>query len=336
MYKCKHCGKEFDNKYKLSGHSTFCKKNPKYQHNIETLSDNRKNVSHYSKNQHLHCQYCNKEIANQGCLVLHERSCELNPNVEKIKQKTVKQKTVKQKTVHLHSDETKQKISEGRKRWLAEHKDLHVWRKDSKFLSVPCENFKSFLKSKNICFVEEYEPFDDIHYSVDIAFPDEKIGIEINGNQHYNRDGSLSEYYMKRHRYFETQGWKLYEIHYTKCYNIKINDFEDILSLPIYDKDYVGKYFSKKEQKKKQKEQEALEKKQKQISKTEYKKQVIINLIENSGIDFSKSGWSGKAVEYLKNRNELWSTHIFQNIKEYYPEFLQRNDVWKRKGSNYK
>ena len=61
---------------------------------------------------------------------------------------------------------------------------------------------------------------------------------------------------MKRHRYFETQGWKLYEIHYTKCYNIKINDFEDILSLPIYDKDYVGKYFSKKEQKKKQKEQE--------------------------------------------------------------------------------
>lgn len=85
MYKCKHCGKEFDNKYKLSGHSTFCKKNPKYQNNTEKLSENRKKISHYTESQHLHCQYCNKEIANKGCLALHERSCELNPNRVKVK-----------------------------------------------------------------------------------------------------------------------------------------------------------------------------------------------------------------------------------------------------------
>ena len=28
MYKCKHCGKEFDNRYKLTGHSTYCEKKP--------------------------------------------------------------------------------------------------------------------------------------------------------------------------------------------------------------------------------------------------------------------------------------------------------------------
>ena len=329
MYKCKHCGKEFDNKYKLSGHSTFCKKNPKYNNNIEKLSENRNKHKSTYESQHLHCQYCNKEVANKGCLVRHENSCMLNPNIEKPIKVKENKKSFK------FSEESKQKISEGRKKWLAEHKDLHVWRKDSKFLSVPCENFKSFLRSKNISFVEEYEPFTDVNYCVDIAFPDEKIGIEINGNQHYKRDGSLSEYYMKRHRYFETKGWKLYEIHYTKCYNIQINNFEDILSLPIYDKNYVGKYFSKKEQRKKQKEEEFLRKKQKQNAETEYKKQIIQNLIENSGIDFSKSGWSTKAKQYLENRGELWSKHIFQNIKTYFPEFLKRDDVWKRKGSNY-
>ena len=49
-------------------------------------------------------------------------------------------------------------------------------------------------------------------------------------------------------------GWIVFEIHYSKCYNININDFEDILKLPIYDKDYVGKYLSKKEHKKQEKE----------------------------------------------------------------------------------
>ena len=57
------------------------------------------------------------------------------------------------------------------------------------------------------------------------------------------------------------------------------------------------------------------------------------NLINNSGIDFSKSGWSTQATKYLKERGELWNKLIFKCIRKYYPEFLQREDVWKRKGS---
>lgn len=90
-------------------------------------------------------------------------------------------------------------------------------------------NLKSFLKEKGIKFIEEYEPFNDVNYCVDIAFPDEKIAIEVNGNQHYNKDGSLKDYYQKRHDLFVERGWKIFEIHYTKCYNIDIDYFKNII-----------------------------------------------------------------------------------------------------------
>ena len=292
------------------------------------------------------CKFCGKEISNKGCLVLHENNCIKNPNhiPSKTQQKIIDRnnrrgENEKIKIIgHPHTNETKKILSEKRKQWLLDHKDQHVWRRDSKFLSKPCEHLKSYLKEKGINFVEEYEPFDDVNYCVDIAWPDEKIAIEVNGNQHYNRDGSLSKYYQKRHNLFESRGWKVFEIHYTKCYNININDFEDILKLPIYDKNYVGKYFSKKdknekEKNKKIKENKILAKQNKKQEIEEQHKQIIYNLINNSGIDFTKSGWSTKAYNYLLERNELWNKGILRCIRKYYPEFLQREDVWKRKGS---
>ena len=319
------------------------------------------------------CQYCGKEIGNKGALINHEIACNLNPNkiknpnrkgngghnngniawnkgLSKENNESLKQAGLKLKNKYNegelipsflgkhHSEKTKKILSEKRKKWLLDHKDQHVWRRDSKFLSVPCENLKQYLKDKAINFVEEYEPFDDINYCVDIAWPDEKIAIEVNGNQHYNKDGSLSKYYQKRHNLFENRGWKVFEIHYSKCFNININDLNDILKLPIYDKDYINQYFSRKEIKnnKKQKELELKEIRKKQkLEIEENHKQIIFNLINNSGIDFTKSGWSTKAYNYLKERNELYDKTILRCIRKYYPEFLQREDVWKRKGSIY-
>lgn len=231
------------------------------------------------------CQYCGKEVGNKGCLVIHEKSCYKNQNRIKhnngvhtninqtswnkgLTQETSKSiknghekwmKLYKEGKIkfnpHKWTDEEKLNLSNKRKQWLKEHPNEHVWKRNTKFISEPCENFKNYLKTKNINFIEEYTPFNDINYCLDIAWPDEKIAIEVNGNQHYNKDGSLSEYYQKRHDLFVERGWKVFEIHYSKCYNIDINDFTDILNLPIYDKNYVGKYFSKKEkQKEKQKE----------------------------------------------------------------------------------
>jgi len=283
----------------------------------------------------LYCKFCGKEVHNKGCLTLHENNCINNPNHELSKTQQYKLDKDNRRDVngkikicgHPHTEESKKLLSEKRKKWLQEHKDQHVWKRNTKFLSIPCENLKLFLKNKNINFVEEYEPFDDVNYSLDIAWPDIKIAIEVNGNQHYNKDGSLKDYYQKRHNLFEDRGWKIFEIHYSKCFNININDFNDILNLSIYDKDYVNKYFSQKELKEKKKKEEKLIKDKQKQEIEENHKQIIYNLITNSDIDFSKYGWTSKALKYLQERNELWNKHIFQLIKKYYPDFLIESKI---------
>ena len=55
-----------------------------------------------------------------------------------------------------------------------------------------------------------------------------KIGIEINGDQHYQKLGILTEYHQKRHDEIEQVGWKLLEIHYLKVYNEKF--LEELLN----------------------------------------------------------------------------------------------------------
>lgn len=334
MYKCKHCGKEFEDKRKLAGHSTFCKKNPKYNENTKRLKENREKIHHIHKNNHFHCQYCDKEIANKGCLVLHERSCRKNPNIcktENIKNISKIKKEGYWKGKHL-SNETKQKIRESLQKWKENNKEKFI--AYSKGQSIVYENFKQYLRNNNIDFVEEFCPYPEERlYRLDISWPDEKIAIEINGSQHYDKDGNLNEYSLEKQRFFENKGWKIIQIYYRWCYSILKNQqkISSIFDLPIHNKNYVKEIYKRSYLSKLKKEQKILKINQKE----EKQKQIIQNLVENSGIDFSKSGWSTEAKQYLENRGELWSKHIFQNIKKYFPEFLQRNDVWKRKGSKY-
>lgn len=125
----------------------------------------------------------------------------------------------KDKRIYKTSKETKQKLSKIRKAYLKNNPDKHPWKKSTKFKSVPCEKIKKGLLENKISFVEEYTPLKDRFFSIDIAFPNEKIGIEINGNQHYERDGSLKKYYKERHDLLVENGWKIYEIHYMKAYD---------------------------------------------------------------------------------------------------------------------
>lgn len=82
-YYCKYCGKGFNDKRKLAGHVTYCPQNPKLEEHLKNLNEARKNVKHHSSNINYVCQYCGKVVSNAGCLVIHEKACELNPNREK-------------------------------------------------------------------------------------------------------------------------------------------------------------------------------------------------------------------------------------------------------------
>jgi very-short-patch-repair endonuclease len=118
------------------------------------------------------------------------------------------------------SEETKKLLSQKRKQFLRDNPDKHPWKSKNKFKSEPCENFKNILRENNYKFLEEFTPTFEHNYSIDIVFPEKMIGIEINGNQHYERNGKLKKYYQDRHDHIEASGWKLYEIHYSLCFDI--------------------------------------------------------------------------------------------------------------------
>jgi len=120
---------------------------------------------------------------------------------------------------HRCTEEMKMVISEKKKLWLRENPDKHPWRRKDKFNSVPCSVLKGILVREGLSFLEEYIPLYDRAYSLDIAFPDKKIAVEVNGNQHYDQDGKLKPYYQERHDNIEKAGWKVIELHYSTVYN---------------------------------------------------------------------------------------------------------------------
>jgi len=120
-----------------------------------------------------------------------------------------------------HSEETKKKLSDIRKRYLVENSESHVWKRHDKFKSAPCEKLKEFLVSRCILFESEYSKHNVTgrFFSIDIAIPEKMIALEVNGNQHYESNGNLKLYYKKREELLKIAGWNVVQIHYSLCYN---------------------------------------------------------------------------------------------------------------------
>lgn len=327
MFKCKYCGQEFDSPYKLGGHIIRCKLNPKYEIN-KIKCKNFKGTQNKEKKQYI-CQYCGKEVGNKGCLVRHEQRCKLNPNYipTNKQQERINKKLNKQP--RKYDDAFKEKLSKARKKWLSENKDKHVWKRQTKFISVPCENVKQFLIENKISFVPEYSPFNDFHYAIDIAFPNKKIGIEINGNQHYNKNGELSEYYQKRHDLFTERGWHLIEIHYSLCFDTSNSFFKKLLSFDIFNDDYtllnqeiILKNVKKQNEKKLKEIQQEQEREIKEKEQFNKRREILINAINALNIDYTKYGWNSKLYKYLEENDKLFNKHILDMLRKYYPEFF--------------
>jgi hypothetical protein len=190
---CKFCNNEFSTR-SIGGHTKFCDKNPDKNFHIEKLKKARNSINEES---HLKSSAAVKAA--------HERGVYDNKVSHKPRPKL--------------SSSQKLKLSEKRKEWLAANPDKHPWKKKSKFDSEPCQNLKAALTDAGVDYNAEFTPLSDRFFSIDIAFPSLKLGIEVNGEQHYNRDGSLRSYYQERHDLIEESGWKLYEIHYSSCYS---------------------------------------------------------------------------------------------------------------------
>lgn len=253
---CKVCGKEHDGSY---GSGKFCSKHCRYiyigrksaksEKHQEALKVNRKKCKNRSPFGTWKCKFCNLifETKKELYLHLHAEHQDLMGKFRnkggtawnKGKTKETDERLLKAGIIlhnrykngdlkpswigRKHSEETKKKISESRKSYLKNNPDKHPWKKLSKFKSEPCERLKQVLKDYQLKFIEEFSDEKWTHnYSIDIAFPEKKIAIEVNGNQHYNNDGTLKEYYVNREEYLKSFGWTIYQLHYSLVYNDQI------------------------------------------------------------------------------------------------------------------
>lgn len=256
--KCINCGKEHSNK-------KFCSKGCSTIFNNKNrivLESTRQKISNSLKNKVKKendvkiCPNCGKEHNNKkycsySCVATYNNKTRVILDSTRIKLSKIN----KGKPGCKHTEETKKIISKKVKQYYLDNPDKHFWTNKDKFFSKPCELLKNILLSKNLFFTEEYKPLTDYNYTVDIAFVDCKIGIEINGNQHYKigESGlSLNDYYQNRHDMIEKAGWHLVELHYKTVYDKNIDDIINNIfnKLFVYDGNtnkYLNNFVNKKD-----------------------------------------------------------------------------------------
>ena len=204
MFECRTCSKVFNSRHSLGGHIGSHNRGESFKVGRKKERIEKKHI----------CKYCKKEFENGWKLGGHSVYCDLNPSKEETRKKTSISNKGK-----CHTPESKKKLSLSRIKYLSENPDKHPWKKHTKFKSEPCEKFKDFLRDFGLIFEEEFNPIQNRFFAVDVAFPNQKLCFEINGEQHYNRDGSLRKYYRDRHNIIKNSGWTIIEIHYLKVYD---------------------------------------------------------------------------------------------------------------------
>lgn len=236
-----------------------------------------------------------------------------------------KRKTCSKECMHSHTTKTKEKLSVIRKKFLSENPDAHVWKRSTKFISVPCENVKLYLRNNNISFIEEYTPLSNKAYAIDIAFPNIKVGIEINGNQHYDNYGKLKPYYQRRHDEIVDAGWNIIEVHYKYCFceeNIKrILDFD----VPFGSNEQI-ETIKRSIPKRNGVVSEIVNK----IDKWEDVKDTIFDV----GINFHRYGWVGELAKYLGIKPQKVNAWMLKYHKQFYDTLCFKRKIYES-GENY-
>jgi len=151
------------------------------------------------------CKYCGKEFDEGVQLGGHIRLCKNNPKYNENLYKCCIEHNSQRGT--KRSEKQKQKVSESRKKYLLEHPEKvpYVLNHHSKGDSYPEKYFKEVFDNAEIDYSQNYY---SNGYFLDFAWPDIKIYIEIDGEQHYV-DHRIVEHDKIRTQRLHELGWRL-------------------------------------------------------------------------------------------------------------------------------
>lgn len=290
----------------------------------------------------IECQYCKRLARTLQGNTQHEKVCEGNPTRIKTRigqpslQRTIEGDWIEyvphskrpgystRRRVERDADgftekqrQGFEKISEKVRSYYKNNPDAHPWKRHEKFVSVPCETLKQGLRDAGVNFVEEYQPLEDRLFSVDIAFPDRKFAIEVNGNQHYNKDGTLKDYYRQRHDLITAAGWKLLELPYKLAFDTAyVMSLFDLSSTPDYSL-FVAENLKAREKVKAPKQ-----KARSQKIDTYADVRVKIHQLHGDGaIDFKRQGWVNQIAPVIG----ITPPKVNAWMRREMPEFLQEH-----------
>lgn len=109
------------------------------------------------------------------------------------------------------SDEMKEKIRNGRVKFLQENKNQHgAWNKSKKTYLE--EWFDALLRDNEIYTKYNIKYNYSVYpYFLDFAFIDLMLDVEVDGKFHYTCKSNI-EHDQKRNAYLEDKGWKVFRI----------------------------------------------------------------------------------------------------------------------------
>lgn len=177
------------------------------------------------------CQYCGKECKNDNSKRSHERLCKSNPNRAEsnfVKYNASDHKAsnqfIKAKALGLPIPEGTRKGSVGY--WRGKHLSEETKAKQrkamrEKILRGEMEVPYVHNHSSKVSFPEQYfmEVFKDLHmeynyqvglYQLDFALPNERVYVEIDGDQHYT-DKRIVAHDIERTQRLKELGWECIE-----------------------------------------------------------------------------------------------------------------------------
>lgn len=178
------------------------------------------------------CKFCGSKRKNGNSLRNHERLCKANPNRQKIEEYTHTEKWreacighkgtnqfIKARELGLsvpegtmkgkpgtwlgkkHTEEQKRKISETQKKNFKESGLKSIW-------YTQLQNRKSFAEQYfDACFSNLKQNYHVDRFFLDLANPEKKLYIEVDGEQHYN-DQKVIEHDKARAARLEELGWR--------------------------------------------------------------------------------------------------------------------------------
>lgn len=162
---------------------------------------------------------------------------------------------ISKKTSRKHTEETRLKISQIRKKYLLENPDkVPYLLNHSRNESYPEKYFTEIFEKSGLEFVKNFRIG---LYELDFSVPDKKIDIEIDGEQHYC-DQNIIDSDNRRNDFLKSEGWDIIRIRWSEYKKMNYDESSNYISSLLL---YINRIsenkpkfvFEKKEKRKKEK-----------------------------------------------------------------------------------